>query len=217
VSSKPGAGQLCFSAWVRPLVRRPIGTFSDRRTGDQANSDAVLRTLEARSSVADWPAPETELEDHLFSAITLIFVEPGRSERARRALRSALGGRRFEHLLGLLAFIRMAHYWTVLHPDLQSEEDILDLLRVNEELARLLLQDPEAARCDLSSRLFSELEDLRGLNERRELEKAKRALEAQVEQGTLAEGGQPPDQEQPANRIQYSPLTAIPHPKHRSY
>jgi Histidine kinase len=151
----------------------------------QRNSDAVLRTLEARSSVADWPAPETELEDHLFSAITLIFVEPGRSERARRALRSALGGRRFEHLLGLLAFIRMAHYWTVLHPDLQSEEDILDLLRVNEELARLLLQDPEAARCDLSSRLFSELEDLRGLNERRELEKAKRALEAQVEQKEL--------------------------------
>jgi hypothetical protein len=119
----------------------------------QRNSDAVLRALEARSSVADWPAPETELEDHLFSAATLIFVEPRRSERARRALRSALGGRRFEHLLGLLAFIRMAHYWTVLHPDLQSEEDILDLLRVNEELARLLLQDPEAARCDMGSKI----------------------------------------------------------------
>ena len=73
----------------------------------------------------------------------------------------------------------------MLHPDLQSEDDILDLLRVNEELARLLLQDPEAARCDMSSRLFSELEDLRGLNERRELEKAKRALEAQVEQKEL--------------------------------
>jgi len=80
----------------------------------------VLRALEARSSVADWPTPETELEDHLFSAATLVFVEPRRSERARRALRSALGGRRFEHLLGP-AFIRMAHYWTVLHPDLQSE------------------------------------------------------------------------------------------------
>jgi hypothetical protein len=30
------ATALCFSAWIRPLVRRPIGTFSDRRTGDQA-------------------------------------------------------------------------------------------------------------------------------------------------------------------------------------
>jgi two-component sensor histidine kinase len=151
----------------------------------QRNSDAVLLALEARSSAADWPAPETELEDHLFTAATMVFVEPGRSERARRALRNALGGRPFEHLLGLLAFIRTAHYWTVLHPDLQSEDDILELLRVNEELARLLLQDPEAARCDMSSRLFSELEDLRGLNERRELEKAKRALEAQVKQKEL--------------------------------
>ena len=151
----------------------------------QRNGDALLLALEARSGVTDWPASETELEDEVFAAATLIFVEPGRSERARRALRNAFGGRRFEHLLGLLAFIRTAHYWTVLHPDLQSEDDVLELLRVNEELARLLLQDPESARCDLSSRLFSELEELRGLHERRELEKAKRALEAQVQQKEL--------------------------------
>jgi len=42
-----------------------------------------------------------------------------------------------------------------------------------------LLQDPEAARCDMV-RLFSELTELRELNERRELEKAKRPLEVQV-------------------------------------
>ena len=37
----------------------------------------------------------------------------------------------------------------------------------------------------MGTRLFAELEDLRGLHERRELEKAKRALEAQVEQKEL--------------------------------
>src|SRR4029434_8983447 len=95
---------------------------------------------------------------------------------------SARGGRRFEHLLGLLAFIRTAHYWTVTHPDLLLEEDVQALLATNEELARVLLQDPEAARCDMGVRLFSELEDLRALNERRELEKTKRALEIQLEQ-----------------------------------
>lgn len=87
--------------------------------------------------------PETELEDHLFSAATLVFVEPTRARRARQALRHALGGRRFEHLMGLLAFTRTAHYWTVVHPDLPSEEDIRELLSSNDELARLLLQDPE--------------------------------------------------------------------------
>ena len=146
---------------------------------------AVLGGLEALPPIKEWPAPETEVEEWLIAASTLVFVEPGRAERARKALRHALGGNRFEHFLGLLAFIRTAHYWTVLHPDLELEEDANELLRVNEELARLLLQDPEAARCDMGVRLFSELAELRELNERRELEKAKLALEALVEQKEL--------------------------------
>jgi two-component sensor histidine kinase len=87
--------------------------------------------------------------------------------------------------MGLLAFIRTAHYWTVLHPELSFEEDVRDLLKVNEELARLLLEDQEGARCDMGIRLFEELTELRELNERHELEKAKRALEAQVQQKEL--------------------------------
>jgi two-component sensor histidine kinase len=83
-------------------------------------------------------------------------------------------------LAGLLAFIRTAHYWTVLHPDILVEEDVRQLLDENEELARLLLEDPAAARCDMGARLFQELEGLRELHERRELEQAKRDLEAQV-------------------------------------
>ena len=75
----------------------------------------------------------------------------------RNALRKALGGKRSEHLLGLLAFIRTAHYWTVLHPNFALEEDVKELLSVNEELARLLLEDPESGRCDISARLFAEL------------------------------------------------------------
>jgi two-component sensor histidine kinase len=84
--------------------------------------------------------------------------------------------------MGLLAFIRAAHYWTVLHPELSFEDDVRDLLKVNEELARLLLEDQEAARCDMGIRLFEELTELRDLNERHELEKAKRALEDLVQQ-----------------------------------
>ena len=142
--------------------------------------DVVLGGLEALPAIKEWPVPDTEAEDWLIAATTIIFVEPARSERPRNALRKVLGGNRFEHLLGLLAFIRTAHYWTVLHPELSLEEDARDLLRVNEELARLLLQDPEAARCEMGVRLFSELTELRELNERRELEKAKRALEVQL-------------------------------------
>ena len=47
-------------------------------------------------------------------------------------------------MMGLLAFICTAHYWTVLHPELSFEDDVRDLLMVKDELARLLLEDQEA-------------------------------------------------------------------------
>ena len=109
----------------------------------QRDLEAVFATLEPGAVSEEWPLPETELEDHLFSAATLVFVAPTRAHRARQALRRALGGRRFEYLIGLLAFIRTAHYWTVTHPDLPSEEDVRELLSSNDVLARLLLQNPE--------------------------------------------------------------------------
>jgi two-component sensor histidine kinase len=151
----------------------------------ERDADIILGSLENYPVLKEWPEPETQAEDWLIAAATLVFVEPRRAERARRALRNALGGNRYEHLLGLLAFIRTAHYWTVLHPELVLEEDALELLKVNEELARLLLEDPEAARCDMGVRLFEELVELRDLNEKRELEKTKNALEAQLQQKDL--------------------------------
>jgi two-component sensor histidine kinase len=151
-----------------------------RSTPWERGLDNVAEALEASPPCADWPETESDLEDKLFSAATLVFIEGGRSHKARAALRHVLGGRRYEHLLGLLTFIRTAHYWTVVHPHLPLEDDAQQLLKVNEELTQRLLHDPEAARCDLGQRLFSELEELRGLNERRELEHAKQALEAEV-------------------------------------
>ena len=144
--------------------------------------DAVLDGLESAQVAASWPEPDSQLENWIFAAATVLFVEPARSERARRALRQALGGKRFEMLMGLLAFIRTAHYWTLLHPELELEDDVQAMLGLDEELTRLLLEDPEAAQCDMGVRLFAELEELRDLNERRELERANRELERRARQ-----------------------------------
>ena len=113
----------------------------------------------------------------MFACAAVMFVEPARSERARRALIHAVGLRRFEFFSGCLAFIRTAHYWTMLHPEIETEDDMRLLMRGHEELARLLLEDPEADRCEMGERLFEELTSLRELNERQELERAKQALE----------------------------------------
>jgi two-component sensor histidine kinase len=103
----------------------------------------------------------------------------------KRALRVALGGEKFELLIGLLTFIRSAHYWTLMHPELVLEDDLNELLRQHEELAQLLSEDKEAGQCEMGTRLFEELEALRDLNERQDLQRAKQALELKDRQKDL--------------------------------
>jgi signal transduction histidine kinase len=136
---------------------------------------ALLERLTA--PIDTWPGAGTELEDAIFACAAVMFVEPARSERARRALVHAVGLRRFEFFGGCLAFIRTAHYWAMLHPEIETEDDMQLLMRWHGELARLLLEDPEVDRCEMGERLFEELTSLRELNERQELERAKQALE----------------------------------------
>jgi signal transduction histidine kinase/ActR/RegA family two-component response regulator len=139
---------------------------------------SVYAQLEAATSpLSNWPEPRTDIEDLIFTCAAVIFTEPARGDTARLALIKALGPSRFEYLVGLLAFIRTAHYWTMLHPEIETEEDMRALIREHAELARLLIEDPDADRCDMGARLFDELMSLRELNEREELKKAKAALE----------------------------------------
>jgi two-component sensor histidine kinase len=150
----------------------------------QRETDGWLTALETAPPAGDWPTPETELEDQMFAAASLVFAEGGRSERARRALHHMLGGRRFEHLLGLLTFIRTAHYWTLVHPDLLPEEDSRSswLRTPNWHGCCLMIQRRGDA---ISAAGFSRSCNRCELNERRELELAKQLLEARVEQKEL--------------------------------
>ena len=154
---------------VLTLLRRP--------TPWQRSMEETYALLETLPAPLDWPDPDTDLEHAIFACASVLFVEPTRSARARSALTHAVGERSFEFLCGFLAFIRTAHYWTLLHPEIETEEDMRLLLQEYEELARLLLVDPEGRRCEMDERLFEELKSLRELHERKELERAKQALE----------------------------------------
>jgi two-component sensor histidine kinase len=164
----PGAPPMTVTQVVR-LLQRPVPT--------EETTSAALARLEAFAEPCDWPSAETSFDDDLFTAAIVLFLQPARANRAKRALRIALGGEKFELLVGFLTFIRSAHYWTLMHPELAFEDDVKELLREHEELARVLLEDAEAGRCEMGVRLFEELESLRDLNERRELETAKLELE----------------------------------------
>jgi two-component sensor histidine kinase len=159
------------------LLKRPIPTDAD--------AAAALSRLEALAEPIDWPPPETTHDEDLLTAATALFLQPARAGRAKRALRIALGGEKFELLVGFMTFVRSAHYWTLMHPEIELEDDVKNLLREHQELARLLLEDTDAGRCEMGVRLFEELESLRDLHERQELEKAKRALEESGRQKDL--------------------------------
>lgn len=119
------------------LLRRPAP--------DMINMDAVYRRLNGPvSSVI--PAPETSLEGDLFDALAIMFVEPRKAEKARMAIKHALGETMFELVTAYLAFIRTAHYWTETHPELLCEPDMLQLMDKNRELGALLLDTEEAER-----------------------------------------------------------------------
>jgi hypothetical protein len=105
--------------------------------------DQIYERLAKIKKPIDWPDPDSDLEDCVFATAAVVFVEPTSSERARQALRDTLGGKRFEYLLALLAFIRAAHFWTVVHPGLAIEDDMRELMSEHSELATLLLQDPD--------------------------------------------------------------------------
>jgi two-component sensor histidine kinase len=172
----PSAPAMTITQVVR-LLRRPVLT--------EERASAALDRLDAIAAPIDWPLAETSHDDDLFAAATMLFLQPARAGRAKRALRSALGGEKFELLMGLLTFIRSAHYWTLMHPELVLEDDLSALLRQHEELAQLLSGDADAGHCEMNTRLFEELESLRDLNERQELETAKRALEQKDRQKDL--------------------------------
>jgi len=172
-----GHGRAAGDESAQPQSLDEVITLLRRPSPWRRDMTPVYASLETARLNGRWPAAGSQLEDEIFACAAVMFVEPARSDSARGALIRTLGQRDYEFLSGCLAFIRTAHYWTMLHPEIESEEDMLALMRGHEELAQLLMEDSEADHSEMSERTFAELKSLRELNERQELRKAKLALE----------------------------------------
>ena len=156
---------------VIALLRRPLPDVVE----------LCLGRLEDYQLPVDIPDPGTQLEGDLFEALAVIFLEPRRSESARRAVAGAFGESRFETLIAFLAFVRTAHFWSETHPTLEYEPDMLAVMAKHDELAQLLLDRSEAERTKAGEtlrRTLVELQDSRG--ERAKVEKALRITEERL-------------------------------------
>jgi signal transduction histidine kinase len=143
---------------ILPLLRRPLPTGEG-----MLPHFAVCAGLDA--PLSSFPEPDSAGEQALFACATHVFLQSADASRSHEALQRALGPLSLEHLNLVLAFVRTAHYWTKLHPELALEDDISHLLAAHETLAHCILKDPEAQQDSLSRQVAAELTTLRKLRQ----------------------------------------------------
>ena len=113
------------------------------------------------------PEPDSAQERAIFVCAAHVFLKTPDASRALHALECVFDGNTLEYTKLLLAFIRTAHYWTEIHPELVLEDDIDQLLATHEAIAKCVLGDPpELPENKLARRISEDLISLRDLKER---------------------------------------------------
>jgi PAS domain S-box-containing protein len=111
--------------------------------------------------LVEMPSADTQMEEAIFAVAAHVFLQTPQASACLDALQRLLGEVRLQYLLIFLAFVRAAHYWTKVHPELEVEDDIKQLLKTHEALATCILSDPEASSDHVSQSLLEELPALR--------------------------------------------------------
>ena len=151
------------------LIRRPLPR------GDDLGSH--IRLLACDVSLTEMPAVDTPTEEALFACLAHVFLQSPQASDCMEAVRRVLGEVVFQQITVFLTFVRAAHFWTKVHPELVFEEDIKILLATHEALAECILNDPEASSSETTQLLREELAQLRREQELRiERDRASQAL-----------------------------------------
>ena len=144
---------------VLPLLRRDLPFESDL--------DQHLALCEGLGVVSLPLEPDSAQERAIFACAAHVFLKTSDAPRALRALKCVFDGKTLEYTKLLLAFIRTAHYWTEIHPELVLEDDISQLLATHEAIAACVLGAPaESPENMFGRRVSEELISLRNLKER---------------------------------------------------
>jgi PAS domain S-box-containing protein len=122
-----------------------------------------LRALEQTPTPLEaWPEFESESGRRIRMACAVTILDPGQAGPWLQALRRLLGPERYGQIMFFLAFVRTAHFWVRVHPELEFEPDLSALLHEHEMLAEAFLRRAgEADRWELGPRLYDELQSLR--------------------------------------------------------
>ena len=159
---RPAGDPECLPQWIAevlPLLRHDLPFNSDL--------DKHLALCQEMDLTFLPPEPNSAQERAIFACAAHVFLKTSDAPRALRALECVFDAKTLEYTKLLLAFIRTAHYWTEIHPELVLEDDILQLLSTHEALAACVLTDAAELPEDLLARRVSkELTSLRNLKGR---------------------------------------------------
>jgi PAS domain S-box-containing protein len=136
------------------LLQRPFP-----RGHEVESSISLCATVPA--PLVEMPSADTPMENAIYTLAGHVFLQTQSAPACLDALRRLLGAVRHQHLLLFLAFVRAAHYWTKVHPEIEFEDDIKQLLATHEALANCILNDSEACSDTVSQSLLDELPSLR--------------------------------------------------------
>jgi PAS domain S-box-containing protein len=139
---------------VVKLLRRPFPR------GAELNAHLSLCST-CPAPLTDMPTADTLMEDGLFALASHVFLQTADAPKCLDTLERLLGTVRLQYLLLFLAFVRAAHYWTRVHPEIQFEDDIKHLLATHEALASCISDDPEASSGKATQSILDELPALR--------------------------------------------------------
>ncbi|HWZ24541.1 MAG TPA: PAS domain S-box protein [Verrucomicrobiae bacterium] len=136
------------------LLRRPIPRGPELKS-------RLSFCSKCPAPLVEMPTADTQIEDGLFSFASHVFLQTADGPECLEALERLLGTVRLQYLLLFLAFVRAAHYWTKVHPEIQFEDDIKQLLATHEALASCIIDDPEARTDKITQSILDELPLLR--------------------------------------------------------
>jgi len=141
-------------AEVVKMLRRPFPR------GQQLELRLSLCTT-CPAPLVELPGTDSQMEDAIFAIAGHVFLQTSDAPDCLEALERLLGPVRLQYLLMFLTFVRAAHYWTRVHPEIAFEDDIKQLLATHETLADCILNDPEGNADNVSQLLLEELPALR--------------------------------------------------------
>jgi PAS domain S-box-containing protein len=139
---------------VVKLLRRPLPRGPEIK-------ECLSFCSTSAAPLIEMPLADTQMEGALFSLASHVFLQTGDAPECLEELERLLGAVRLQYLLLFLAFVRAAHYWTKVHPEVELEDDIQQLLATHEALASCILEDPEARTDKVTRSILDEVPMLR--------------------------------------------------------